>query len=160
MRSVSLFLVHIQRTRLGMGGCPSVGCSRMREKLRNSGKQQETTCTSALDRSPPQLFGFSAAFVSHTPWIAMDVHSYVQSLARASGSLSSSEVRETFRCAEIGKEVLKCSFQALLSAAAGSPILTSKSADGTPISVVHRVSSALPSGHTVRRSGRSATNSS
>eukprot|EP00969_Alexandrium_andersonii_P212828 9397502-Alexandrium_andersonii.AAC.1 len=63
-------------------------------------------------------------------------------------------MRDIARSCAVGKEVLEKAFQALVAEADGMPILTTKSADGAPISVVKRVVGHLPSGKRVRRSGK------
>ena len=66
----------------------------------------------------------------------IDVAAHVQSLAHASGALGRSEMRAIQRCVDIGKEVLGSSATELIQKVNGSPMLSSKSADGTPISVM------------------------
>ena len=63
-------------------------------------------------------------------------------------------MRAIQRCAEIGKEVLGSSATELIQKVNGSPMLSSKSADGTPISVMHRTEHVLPSGEKVVRTGQ------
>ena len=63
-------------------------------------------------------------------------------------------MRAIQRCAEIGKEVLGSSATELIQKVNGSPMLSSKSADGTPISVMHRTEHVLPSGEKVARAGK------
>jgi nitrogen fixation/metabolism regulation signal transduction histidine kinase len=89
--------------------------------------------------SYPQLFLLKAVW--HSVAATMDVVEHIRSLANASGSLSPPEMRAVGRCAEIGKEVLKASFQKMVKDAAGSAILNCKSADRTP-----RAQTKLPSG--------------
>ena len=55
------------------------------------------------------------------------------------------------KVSEAGKEVLKDVALQLVARAGGSPMLTSKSADGTPITVVVRTEHSLPSGQKVAR---------
>ena len=83
-----------------------------------------------------------------------DVKKLVQSLSRASGQLSPHEMRQNGRVVECGKDALSQSFRSLLGRIAGSPALTSKSADCTPLKAVKRVSTSLPSGQHVSRSGK------
>ena len=78
----------------------------------------------------------------------------LQRLSKASGQLSKPDVRALERVCEIGKVVLQHAAQELVSSAANCPMLNSKSADGTPISVVLRHRRQLPSGAIVERSGR------
>ena len=84
----------------------------------------------------------------------MDVPAYIATLSRASGALSPNEANAIQKVAEVGKEVLGSAFQDLVIIVAGSPVLTSKSADGTPITVVKRVDATMPGGKKIRRTGR------
>lgn len=85
---------------------------------------------------------------------ASDAAALVESLARASNSLSREDVRDLHRVCEAGKVTQETSARQLVSRAAGSPMMTSKSSDGTPITVVVRTEHELPSGQKVVRSGR------
>ena len=78
----------------------------------------------------------------------------IQRLSHASGSLTKAEMRATDRVAEVAKEVMLDAGSALVMLAAGRPMLSSKSADGTPVSVAVQQRRYLPSGSVVRRSGR------
>ena len=84
----------------------------------------------------------------------MDVPSHVERLSAASAALVKKDMADVFRGCEVTKEVLKTASLELVAAAQGSPILTVKSSDGTPITVVHRTESVLPSGEKVVRTGR------
>ena len=77
----------------------------------------------------------------------------LQRLSKASGQLSEPDVRALERISEIGKLVLRHAAQELVSSAANCPMLNSKSADGTPISVVLRHRRQLPSGAIVVLTG-------
>ena len=85
---------------------------------------------------------------------AADVPAMVESLAQASKTLTKTETRNLDQLCEAGKETLAIGFKALIADAAGRPVLTTKSADATPISVVKRIASSLPSGSRVVRRGR------
>ena len=78
----------------------------------------------------------------------------VQRLGKASGVLTVQETRELASVCEVAKETLLRGAQGLVEEASGRPILTSKSCDGTPLSVVHRSSRKLQSGRSVRTTGR------
>lgn len=84
----------------------------------------------------------------------MEASAIVESLARSSGALSPGDIRQMFRVCEAGKETLATAALRLVSRAQGAPMLNSKSADGTPITVVSRTQEALPSGKKVHRAGR------
>ena len=62
--------------------------------------------------------------------------------------------REIDVVCEAGKAVLLRGVQDLVEDANGMPMLTSKSCDGTPMSLVHRSKRTLPSGTAVRTQGR------
>lgn len=81
----------------------------------------------------------------------------LQRLCHASGSFSKSDMRAAGRLCESGKEVLRNAAFEFLRDASGAAVLNSKSADGTPISVVVRSRRALPSGDVVARSGRQSS---
>ena len=55
---------------------------------------------------------------------------------------------------EVIKETLRRGAQGLIADAAGRPILTSKSCDGTPITVSHHKSYSQPGGKRVRKVGK------
>ena len=80
--------------------------------------------------------------------------SKVHELSKASTCLSLGGRRELDIGCEAAKDVLQEKFRAQVSAASGSPLLTSKSADGTPMNVVDRQRGPLPSGRTFQSSGR------
>ena len=84
----------------------------------------------------------------------VDVVQLVTSLSRASGVLSREEERAMAKCAEVSKDVLAEGMVDLVRMAAGSPLLMSKSSDGTPVSVAARAKAMLPSGSAVSRAGR------
>ena len=84
--------------------------------------------------------------------IAIDV---LGSLGRASVVMSENERRRDMPAAcEVAKETLLRGAQALVAEAGGRPMLSTKSCDGTPITVTHRSSHSQPSGKRVRVSGR------
>ena len=83
-----------------------------------------------------------------------EVTELIQSLSGASHALSRGEQRDMFQLSTAGQHTLAARVTGLIERAAGSPMLTSKSADGTPITVVHRTRHHLPSGAVVVRSGR------
>ena len=59
-----------------------------------------------------------------------------------------------FILCEAAKRVMKASVKDMVAEAGGKPLLNSKSADGTPTSVVHRHTAKQPSGATVQASGK------
>ena len=81
---------------------------------------------------------------------------HIQKLSRSSACLDPGQTRELAIACEAGKEVLARGADRLVRAAMGSPMLSSKSCDSTPICVAHRLSRTLPSGKKLRSSGRSA----
>ena len=90
---------------------------------------------------------------SSTDVTSTDAIALLQKVA-ASGCLHMQDARDAARACEVGKAVLRVAAAELVAAAHGAPILNSKSADGTPINVVVRYKSVLPSGAKVRRYGR------
>lgn len=79
----------------------------------------------------------------------------IESLVRASGALTSAEVRDVCRACEIGKAVLSTSLRGLASMDGGGPFLSVKMADGTPINVSKKVVTTLPGGNRkISRTGR------
>eukprot|EP00974_Lingulodinium_polyedra_P108842 10534275-Lingulodinium_polyedra.AAC.1 len=58
---------------------------------------------------------------------------------------------------EAAKQVMRTDLQALVRDHRGRALLSSKSCDGTPMSVVKRVAARLPSGTCVRTRGRAAS---
>ena len=90
---------------------------------------------------------------SSTDVTSTDASALLQKVA-ASGCLHTKDARDAARACEVGKAVLRVAVAELVAAAQGAPILNSKSADGTPINVVVRYKSALPSGAKVKRYGR------
>ena len=83
----------------------------------------------------------------------------VEELASASGALSRQQVRDMETLVEIGKEVLKRDFHSLVHDAHASHVLNSKSADGTTVKIVHRVSASLPSRAQAHWSGHAGVES-
>lgn len=80
--------------------------------------------------------------------------SELQRLCHVSGALTKADCRATLVMCEIGKAVLRKAAGELVADAAGAPILNSKSADGTPISVVLRMRRKMSTGAVLIRSGR------
>ena len=79
----------------------------------------------------------------------------IEALARASGKLSRDEIREVLRVSEVGRATLDLAARQLVQNAQGLPLLTSKTADATPVTVVVRTSHTLGGSTTmVRRQGR------
>ena len=72
----------------------------------------------------------------------------------SSGSLNKDGTATASRVCEVGKAVLQTAAAELVETARGAPILNSKSAGGTPISVVACYQRRLPSGKKIKRSGR------
>ena len=112
---------------------------------------------SSIHSGPCILVVYRSLFASRRSLglsMAMDVPSHIRRLADASGMLDKDDLRAIDQCAEIGKEVMRASIEQVVKASLGSPILSSKSADGTPITVMKRVCGSLPSGQKIKRSGR------
>ncbi len=78
----------------------------------------------------------------------------IRALSRPSAVLDTHQAWETGILSEAVKEVMKRSVRDLVEAARGLPVATSKSCDGTPMRVAHRVSKKLPSGRSVETRGR------
>ena len=79
----------------------------------------------------------------------------LKELCQASVSFTPSQVQLGHRIAEIGKHVLLAGCEELIkNAGAQKPILTSKSADGTPVTATVGSPYKLLSGKSFRRSGR------
>ena len=75
-------------------------------------------------------------------------------MGRASGFLDDNDRLQTLpKACEVSKEVLLRGAKRLVADSGGRPMVTSKSADGTPITVVHRNTYQLPQGKQVRKSG-------
>ena len=89
---------------------------------------------------------------SHTD--ATDVVKLVRMLVRSSGQLSREETLHTQKVVECGKDVLCQRFRSTVAGICNAPAMTSKSAGCTPVRAVQRVSTALPSGQSVQRSGK------
>ena len=68
----------------------------------------------------------------------------LQTLGRASGMLGNADSYQVARVCEATKEVLVHRAKQLVVASLGSPILSSKSCDGTPVRAVHYTSFKLP----------------
>ena len=81
----------------------------------------------------------------------------IHSLTKPGDSVDPRRRFEIDVCCEAGKAVLKRGVEDLIADACSFPILTSKSADGTPMSLVHRSKRLLPSGAAVRTQGRQGT---
>ena len=76
-------------------------------------------------------------------------------LAKASGFLTDDQrLNEMPLACEVAKETLLRGAQQLVEDAKGKPIATSKSCDGTPLTVTHRSSLKQPGGKRVRVSGK------
>ena len=76
-------------------------------------------------------------------------------VGRASISMDDSERKATLPLAcEVCKATLLGGAEALVREAAGRPMISSQSCDGTPISVAHRAYHVQPNGKRVRVSGR------
>ena len=77
-------------------------------------------------------------------------------LIHCSGALSKTDELDCYKYAEIGKRELSSAGEDVVEAAAGRPILNSKSCDGTPTSIARRISGTLNVGHNGERWGRSS----
>lgn len=81
--------------------------------------------------------------------------SEIERLSKCSGALTRTDIRLINKVAELGMDVLRAGVHNLVRVAAGDAILTSKSADATPIVVKKRVTANLPgSSTTIHRSGK------
>ena len=78
----------------------------------------------------------------------------IRSIAKASGTLSKTQLRQADAVCECAKKVMWASAMRLVEDASGLPVLTSKSADGTPIRVTNRVRRTTALGSTVRSEGK------
>ena len=78
----------------------------------------------------------------------------IHDLCKASSSVDGKNVLEIQKVCEISKHVLACKFNELIAEADGAPMLSSKSADGTPLSTVVRSVGTLPSGKSFSRTGK------
>eukprot|EP00974_Lingulodinium_polyedra_P039673 3806691-Lingulodinium_polyedra.AAC.1 len=74
----------------------------------------------------------------------------------ASAALDSQGRRDLDVACEAAKATLNVAFLDLVQKNQGIPLMTSRSCDGTPINVVQRASSKLPSGKVVAWSGRAS----
>ena len=102
---------------------------------------------------PAHRVHFSASSTMSTDEeVAIDI---IGRMGRASGFLNDEErKRELPIACAAAKETLLRGAQRLVHEAAGRPILTSKSCDGTPITIVHRSTVHQPGGKAVRSHGR------
>ena len=75
-------------------------------------------------------------------------------LGRASGFQTDPDRFATGLACEAAKEMLIRRAKALIGESLGSPVLSSKSCDGTPIRTKFRASGSLPSGKRVKSSGK------
>jgi len=75
-------------------------------------------------------------------------------LTKPGNALTPQERWETDIACESAKEALAFGVQELVFDANRSPMMTSKSCDGTPMSLVHRSQQKLPSGKKVRSQGK------
>lgn len=80
----------------------------------------------------------------------------LEALAQPSACLDRSGRRALARANEAGKEVLLSSFKAFQVKAAGLPMLTTKSCDGTPLTCVAQWHGKLPSGQRLMVAGKQA----
>ena len=85
----------------------------------------------------------------------VDAAELIEPLSKGSGALSRNEQRAMLRCSTAGQHVLADRAPDLVARADGCPMLTSKQADGTPLTVVLKTRHRLPSGQSVVRSGKS-----
>jgi hypothetical protein len=85
---------------------------------------------------------------------ASDVKALIECLSKAGGYLQPSQIRDIERCTEVGKTVIGLAIKDLVAQAAGSPIIRSSSADGTPVQTARAQTYTLPSGSKFQRSGR------
>ena len=85
---------------------------------------------------------------------ASEVKAHIESLSKAGGWLKPSQIADIERCTEVGKTIIGISVRDLVAHAAGSPIIRSSSADGTPVQTARTQIYTLPSGSKFQRSGR------
>ena len=85
---------------------------------------------------------------------AGEIADHVRELTNTTRSLGKNERWDLGVACEAAKRALTSGAQELVGSACGLPMLASKSCDGTPISVVNRSSSKLPSGVVARSHGR------
>eukprot|EP00974_Lingulodinium_polyedra_P061550 5939991-Lingulodinium_polyedra.AAC.1 len=91
------------------------------------------------------------------PVVAMHpAHVRVAEVAKASAVITPEGARQLGIACEAAKVVLARVYLDILHHNEGKPVLSSKSCDGTPINVVHRDKVKLPSGKTVRATGKAA----
>ena len=80
---------------------------------------------------------------------------YFKDLAKPSGSLTGPQANEASVGCEAAKRVMRQAVEDLVADACGMPILTSKSCDGTPLSVKHRSQWKMPgSGRVIKSMGK------
>ena len=75
-------------------------------------------------------------------------------LGKASGVLSKTDSNRVAAVCEGVKDMLVSRARALVASASGSPVLSSKSCDGTPIRVTQQVSLSLPGGKKAKTVGK------
>ena len=78
----------------------------------------------------------------------------LQGLGRASGMLSNTDGNRVAAVCEATKEMLLIRAKKMVQEAAGMPILSSKSCDGTPLKTQHFASRALPGGKKQKTRGK------
>ena len=78
----------------------------------------------------------------------------ITELARCSGALTKPQEHRITQCCEVSKEVMASKARKMVAGANGMPLLTTKSADGTPVSVRVRYTFQAGRGAPVRRSGK------
>ena len=78
-------------------------------------------------------------------------------LTKPCSAVSKDQRWESDVACEAAKRVFLEGVRGLVEDAQGFPVLTSKSCDGTPMSLVHRSKRSLPSGSAVKTSGRQGT---
>ena len=78
----------------------------------------------------------------------------LNSLCATTKTLNVQDTRDCDKFAECVKIMLRQSAESFVQNAAGAPLLTSKSADGTPLKVVVNHKTTLPSGRVVERGGK------
>jgi hypothetical protein len=100
-----------------------------------------------------QLFWLVSMAVSGESLVSEAVNS-IESVCHASGALSKAQMLQVDCVAEIAKHVLLIAVQELIQESSGGALLSSKSADGTPISVRLQHRLTLPSSRSFTRSGR------
>ena len=85
---------------------------------------------------------------------AQDAIERIKRLAAATNFYDKTAKTEASAACEAAKEMMRRSIRSFLDSVSGLPVLTSKGADGTPLSLVHRSKSSLAGAKDVRSVGK------